>query len=263
MIYALDDRKFIAGKREPKQTSISILKLQKLELEKNFIYRSNFTDNDALFLVSSGCIEYESKKIESGNIVYVSKYSAFVFFATKNTVLFEISFNYSEKINLTTSKFQIIKAPLDAQELVTQMYRNNSFSNNLPGVNEGLLLSVINTLNILCNSCSGELSLYRRCAEWIEQNASHTITAEYAAEKMNCTVAHLNRTVKKHGGKCLSQMIADARIGAIKKFVKYSSNSTQEIAVKLGFGSSELLRKFFKYHTGISLNEYKKQCYKI
>lgn len=258
MIYALDNKKFIAGKREPNQTSLSILKLQKLRLENSFIYRTNFIDNDALFFVSSGCIEYENQKIESGNVVYVSKYSGFTFLTTKPAELFEIVFNYSEKILLTSNKFQIIKAPLDTQELFVQMYRNNFFSNNLPGVNEGLLLSIINTLNILCNSCSLELSLYRRCSEWIEQNALCPLTAEYVAEVMGCTVAHLNRTVKKYSGKCLSQVIADARITSIKKFVKYSDNSTQEIAFKLGFGTSELLRKFFKYHTGVSLNEYKK-----
>ncbi len=263
MIYALDNKKYIAGNREPKQTSLSILKLQKLQLEDSFIYRTNFIDNDALFWVISGCIEYENKKIESGNVIYVSKYSGFSFCATKPTELFEIVFNYSEKIPLTSNKFQIIKVPLDTQGLFIEMHRNNSFSDNLPGVNEGLLLNIINTLNILCISCTVGLNLYCRCSEWIEQNALYPITAECAAEAMGCTVAHLNRTVKKHSSKCLSEIIEEARIEVIKKFVKYSNNSTQEIACKLGFGTSELLRKFFKYHTGISLNEYKKQCYKM
>lgn len=261
MIYTVGDKKYISGEREPKQTSLTILRLEKLHLEKSFIYHTNLMENDALFWVSSGSIESENKRIESGNIIYVSKYSGFNFLATKPTELFEIVFNYSEKLLLSSKKSYIIKAPLDTQELFNQIYRNHSFYDNLPGVNEGLLLNILNTLNILCNSYSVELSLYQKCHEWIEQNAFRPITAEYAAKAMGCTVAHLNRTVKKHSNKCLSEMITEARVSAIKQFVKFSNSSSQDIAQKLGFESAELLRKFFKYHTGVSLKEYKKQYF--
>ena len=59
----------------------------------------------------------ENKIIESGNIVYVSKYSEFNFLATKPTVLFEIVFNYSENLFFSSNKSYIIKAPLDTQEM--------------------------------------------------------------------------------------------------------------------------------------------------
>lgn len=257
MIYTVDNKKYTFGEREPRQISLTILKSQKLRLESSFVYHTNLIENDTLFLISSGSVESENKIIESGNIIYVSKYSGFNFLATKPTEIFEIVFNYSEKF-LTSSKTYIIKAPLDTQELFNQIYRNNSFCNILPGVNEGLLLSILNTLNTLCNSHLVELSLFQRCNEWIEQNAFCPITAEITAEAMGCTVAHLNRTVKKYSNKCLSKIIADARLSAIKQSVKFSSSSTQDIAQKLGFESAELLRKFFKYHTGVSLKEYKK-----
>ena len=257
MIYTVDNKKYISGVREPWQTSLTILRLQKLHLENSFVYHTNLIENDALFFISSGSIESENKIIESGNIIYVSKYSGFNFLATKPTELFEIVFNYSEKFILSSKKSYIIKAPLDTQELFNQIYRNHSFYDNLPGVNEGLLLSILNTLNILYNSYSAELSLYQKCQVWIEENAYRLITANDVAEVMGCTVAHLNRIVKKYSSKCLSEVIAEKRLSAIKQFVKYSNNSTQEIALKLGFESAELLRKFFKYHTGVSLKEYK------
>lgn len=258
MLYIVGNKKYISGEREPKQTSLTILRLQKLHLENSFVYHTNSTENDALFLVSSGSIESENKIIESGNIVYISKYSDFNFFATKPTELFEIVFEYSENLFFSSNRSYIFKAPLDTQELFNKIYRNHSFCGNLPGVNEGLLLSILNTLNILYNSYSAELSLYHKCNEWIEQNVSRPITAEYTAEAMGCTVVHLNRTVKKYSNKCLSEIIAEKRLSAIKHFVKFSNNSTQEIAFKLGFESAELLRKFFKYHTGVSLKEYRK-----
>ena len=258
MIYIADNNKYAFGKRESRQASLAILKVQKLHMENSFIYRTNLIENDALFLISSGSIEFENKIIESGNIVYISKYSGFNFLAIKPTELFEIFFNYSENLIFSTNKSYIIKAPLDTQEFFNQIHRNLSFCGNLPGINEGLLLNILNTLNILCNSYSVEFSLYQKCNEWIEQNALRSISAEYVAEAMGCTVAHLNRTVKKYSNKCLREMITEARLSAIKQFVKFSNASTQDIALKLGFESAELLRKFFKYHTGVSLKEYRK-----
>lgn len=258
MIYTIDNKKYTLGEREPRKTSLTILRLQKLHLENMFLYHTNLVESDTLFLIFSGSIKSEENILGSGNIIYVSKYSSFKFLATEPTELFEIVFNYSEKLLLSSKKSYIIKAPLDTQELFNQIYRNHSFCGTLPGVNEGLLLNILNTLNILCNSYSVELSLYQKCHEWIEQNAFRPITAEYAAEAMGCTIAHLNRTVKKYSNKCLSKMITEARLSVIKQFVKFSNGSTQDIALKLGFESAELLRKFFKYHTGISLKEYKK-----
>lgn len=260
MIYTIDNQKYTSGEREPRKISLAILKSQKINLEHSFVYHTNLLENDALFLISSGAIEFENKIIESGNIVYTSKYSGFNFFAAKPTELFEIVFEYSENLFFSSNRSYIFKAPLDTRELFHQIHRNHTFCDNLPGVNEGLLLNILNTLNILCNSYSVELSLYQKCHEWIEQNAFRFISAEYVAEAMGCTVAHLNRTVKKYSNKCLSELIIGARLSAIKQFVKFSDRSTQDIAMKLGFESAELLRKFFKYHTGVSLKEYKKQC---
>lgn len=102
MLYIVGNKKYISGEREPKQTSLTILRLQKLHLENSFVYHTNLTENDALFLVSSGSIESENKIIESGNIIYVPKYSGFNFLATKPTELFEIVFKYSEKFILSS-----------------------------------------------------------------------------------------------------------------------------------------------------------------
>ena len=79
MLYIVGNKKYISGEREPKQTSLTILRSQKLHLGNSFVYHTNLTENDALFLVSSGSIESENKIIESGNIIYVPKYSGFNF----------------------------------------------------------------------------------------------------------------------------------------------------------------------------------------
>jgi AraC-like DNA-binding protein len=254
----VDDKKYIHGQREPRQNALTVLRVQKLHFEPSFVFRTNFIENDVLFLISSGGILYKNKTVESGNIIYFPEFSAFHFLAEMPTEILEIRFDYSAKLPFSAEKPYIVKAPLDTQELFNQIYRKHSAYDNLPGVKEGLLLNILNTLNTLYRSYSAELILYQKCYEWIEQNAAGPLTAESTAKAMECSVAHLNRTVKKYSNKCLSELIAEKRLSKIKQFVKYSNNTTQEIAATLGFETAELLRKFFKYHTGISLREYKK-----
>ena len=156
---------------------------------------------------------------------------------------------------LFKENIRIFKAPLETIEYINKIYYNRFYINTLSGVNEALLLNILNILNILCDSYSADLRLYQKFCELLE--SSGYITAEQASDAVGCTVAHLNRTIKKYSNKCLSTVISEKTISKIKMLIKYSDYSTKEIALALGFGSPELLRKFFKYHTGMSLKDYR------
>lgn len=255
MIYITENKKYDSNTRETKPTTLSITKIQKLHFEVNSFYRCNILENEALFLVGTGSINFDNRVITDGNLIFIPKFSNYNFKINQQAELFEIIFDYSSPLFKSFKKPNILKASLYIQELFNQMYYNTLHSDNILGVNEGLLLNI---LNILYNSNFSQLSLYQKCYEWIESNSSLPITAENVADAMSCTVAHLNRIVKKASPKCLSELIADARINKIKQLIKFSNLSTITIAEKLGFGSAELLRKFFKYHTGISISEYQK-----
>lgn len=257
MIYTVDDNKrYNLGKREAKPVLISIAKIRKLHLERDGVFYSKIAENKTLLAVIYGSIIISDKEIKKGNVVYISKYANYKFSAIEPAEVIEILFEYSDdRLPLFREKIRVFKAPLDTIEYINRIYYNMFYINTLSGVNEALLLNVINMLNILCDSYSTKLGLYKKFCEWLE--SSSYVTAEQAAVSMGCTIAHLNRTVKQYSGKCLNTVISEKMILEIKMLIKYSSCSTKEIALKLGFSSPELLRKFFKYHTGISLKEYK------
>lgn len=63
--------------------------------------------------------------------------------------------------------------------------------------------------------------------------------------------------IRSVGGECLSDKIIQFRIAKIKQVCSVEDLSIADIANKLDFYSSELLCKFFKYHTGMSITEYR------
>lgn len=257
MIYMTDKDKYRHGERNEKKISLDVVKSQKHHLGAGAVYKLPLSEHYILILIVSGSIIMDGYRAGKGNIISVSRFTKFELTSCEPADIISVVFDYSDGIELFTERLRVIKAPSDIREWVKRIYDNNFFCNLLDGVNEGLLLNVLNMLNILCNSRTLELNLYQKCREWIEQNSGKCITAEEVAEAMSCGVAHLNRMVKKHSGKCLCTIISEERIFRIKQLADSSELSTKSIASKLDFGSAELLRKYFKYHTGISLKDYR------
>lgn len=257
MIYTIDDNKhYDQGKRETEPFFLNINNIKEYHLESGNVFYSKVLSSKTLLLVTSGSIAISDKELKKGSIVYISKYADYQFSAITSSAVIEILFEYSDvSLLLFKENIRIFKAPLEAIEYINNIYYNRFYINTLSGVNEALLLNVLNILNILCDSYSANLGLYQKFCEWLE--SSGYITAEQASFAMGCSVAHLNRTVKKYSNKCLRTMISEKIISNIKMLLKYSDCSTKEIALMLDFGSPELLRKFFKYHTGMSLKDYK------
>ncbi len=82
---------------------------------------------------------------------------------------------------------------------------------------------------------------------------------QYYASLMNVTPKYLSLLIKRSSGKLASQWINEYLISEAKKLIKYSDMSIQEIAYKLHFANQSSFGKFFKKHTGISPNEYRKR----
>lgn len=260
MLYVLKkNTDYSSLERDAQKSTIDILDIQKHHLHKDSIYRIAFQETHSFFLVISGTILLNQTKIPQNAVLFISKFSQHKLIATETTTMIEIAFRYSEDIPLLEKKSLIINAPADIREFFQKIYTNSLFRNNLAGVNEGLLLNIIDSLNLMHNSRPAELTLYQKCCDWIDNNSTRNITASDAAVAMSCDIAYLNRTIKKYSGKCLSSLINERKIAEIKYLLRSSNYSTAEIALKLNFASTELLRKFFQYHTGQSIKDFRKK----
>ncbi|MDO5311764.1 MAG: AraC family transcriptional regulator, partial [Clostridia bacterium] len=131
------------------------------------------------------------------------------------------------------------------------------FKNNLPGTREGILLSLVNDMKKNAASVSSEIALYKKACQWIEDNAADAISAQDVANALGLSREHLGRVIKAVGGESLCKKTAEFRIIEIKRLCADKNLTLSDIAGELSFGSAELLCKFFKYHTGISVTEYR------
>ena len=150
----------------------------------------------------------------------------------------------------------IKESTFEMRQYAQTLYAMKNFDNHLPGTLESILMLILIEINLNFFLNTNERKLLKRSFEWIEANSKSNITASIVASAMNCSVAHLNRIMKQHTGKCLSELISQRRTFEIEQLYLNSNYTTKEIAEILDFESSELLRKYFKYHTGSSIKEY-------
>lgn len=260
MIRTADNKKYLHGSREPQEASLRLIQSRRLHLDSGDAYRIPVTESDTLFWLADGSLRFQGQRVEQGCVLFVAKFSCLHLTAENAAVLLEIRFSYSEEIPLLGEKSRLLRAPLELQGWFQKIDQGRLFQHRLPGADEGLLLNILDSLNLLCTSRSTELDLYQRCCQWLDRHIAEDINAESVAAAMGCTTAHLNRIVQKHSGKCLSVILADRKISAIRQMVQTGNASTAAIAARLHFQSPELLRKFFKYHTGRTLKEYRAEC---
>ena len=99
----------------------------------------------------------------------------------------------------------------------------------------------------------------KKVLNYLKEINGSAVTAADVAEALGYSREHLNRIVKSIDNERLSDKIVKYRMENIKVLCEAKNLSIAEIAEKLGFYSRELLCKYFKYHMGISINNYRKR----
>ncbi|NVO09786.1 MAG: AraC family transcriptional regulator [Bacteroidales bacterium] len=90
-----------------------------------------------------------------------------------------------------------------------------------------------------------------------EQNDSK-LQVQYFAEKLNLHPNYLNSVIKSKTGRTVNDWISKRTLSAAKILLMSSSYSSKEIAYKLGFSEPTHFSRFFKKHTQLSPNTYRK-----
>jgi len=196
--------------------------------------------------------------IERGALLFLPKFSNVMIESDENTEFIQIVFKISGLKVAFPKKPKQITVEHDIFISIERLYRMFTFHNTIEGVREAILLDIINGLNKYFSTAYSEVSIYQNICKWIENNSEHDITAEDVANALGYSREHLNRIVKSIDNENLSSKIAKYRIENIKSLCEAEELSVAQIAEKLGFYSRELLCKYFKYHMGVSINEYRK-----
>lgn len=229
----------------------------------NHFFAGPAHDHMLLFVwAGSVALDYEQQTIplEQDSCVYVPRYKPFSLCAEQTAVCLWVEFAYDAPLPLLQqARLSILPATVKLRDGFDYLHRLCSLTSTLPGLPEALVLILLDGLHRQIRTPDDSLRLYQQCCDWIDAHAHTACTTADVSEALGYSTAHLGRVMRQIGGESLGQRIARRRIAQIKHCVLYSSLSLENIAVQLDFGSPELLRKFFRYHTGMRLTDYMRQ----
>lgn len=106
---------------------------------------------------------------------------------------------------------------------------------------------------------SDKLDLFLKFKILLEQYFSESRNADFYAQKMNITYKHLNTICKDIVDVTAKQFIDEFIILEAKRKLINSTIKSTELAYSLGFEEPTNFVKYFKKHTGLTPNSFKKQ----
>ncbi|MEM7185199.1 MAG: helix-turn-helix domain-containing protein [Bacteroidota bacterium] len=105
---------------------------------------------------------------------------------------------------------------------------------------------------------SKKMRLFRQFAGLLEEHHSKSRNADYYARELAITYKHLNATCRALLNKTAKQVIDEYVILQAKRSLTNSDLKSNELAYSLGFEDPTNFTKYFKKHTGLTPNSFKK-----
>ena len=211
-----------------------------------------------LIYLLSGEMGIGSESVKKGDMIFFAKLSHRPVEVYEGCEWLCVMFDYSHSMPMLHKReYCLIHASTQMRELVESLYVSASYRATMPGVREAMLLVILNEANRMTRSEAKSIALYGEACEWIEKHATRAISVEEVAHAMGYTREHLNRIFRTAGGQSVGSFIAKARLWEIEQLCRVKELPSAEIAKRLDFASAELLCKFFRYHKGMSLHQYR------
>ncbi len=105
--------------------------------------------------------------------------------------------------------------------------------------------------------CGDETLLYHKVLRYVTENCHRRLTMKELSEHFHYSVSTLSHLFLKNSGKSLPAYIEDLRLNEAKWYLANSKTSITEIAMFLGYGSSNYFSSMFKKRCGMTPREYR------
>lgn len=113
-------------------------------------------------------------------------------------------------------------------------------------------------VNLPIKNTNRRRMLVKRFKQLIEENYHLNYAVRDYAEKLAVTPNHLTETVREVTGRTSNDMIHERTIIEAKKLLRYTELSVSQVAYKLHFKDPSYFARFFKKHTGMSPDQFRK-----
>lgn len=110
---------------------------------------------------------------------------------------------------------------------------------------------------------SQEGQLYYKILGFVTENCHSRITMKQLSQRFNYSVSTLSHLFLKNSGKSLPEFIEDLRLNEAKWYLINSNTSITEIALFLGYSSSNYFSSVFKTKYGITPTQYRKNSHHL
>lgn len=178
-----------------------------------------------------------------------------------------ISLKYSIIASCTLFTRAVIETGLDSETafMLSDYYINliDKTSNNddLKNVEYAMLDDFIKVLKKY-KECSFN-PLINRTISYIRKNVENNLSLQEISSFLHIHPNYLSAAFKKEVGKTLTEYISELKIAAIKMYISNTNLSINEISCTFNFNHRTYFCRYFKYHTGFSPTQYRKQCSSI
>lgn len=96
----------------------------------------------------------------------------------------------------------------------------------------------------------------------VNEDCGRNRPVEYYAERLNITPKYLSTLVRNTLGRTPTDVIKVVTMKEIKRRLRYSTDSIKQISIALNFPNTSFFGKYFKQHSGMTPNSYRKKYHK-
>ena len=99
--------------------------------------------------------------------------------------------------------------------------------------------------------------LYQRFCRYCDAHLCEGLDAETVSAALGCHRDHLNRVIKRFCGRSFRDYVVAVRLEAAQTLLLHTEMSIAQIAQEVGFSTTELFIKFFRYHAKTTPSRYR------
>jgi AraC-like DNA-binding protein len=154
---------------------------------------------------------------------------------------------------------QLIECPIEFSAPRSSMLLTDyAFAIPLQGSDAETHAHCLNLLNEIYDSASTGASWSHKVRAAIHESQHRPQNIDDVAAQLHCTGRTLNRRLAREGC-CFSDLNAATRLETVKNLLATTHLESKEIASRIGFSDVRSLRRFFKTHTGKTIQQFRRE----
>lgn len=167
-----------------------------------------------------------------------------------------LSLTYAEPDNAQCYR-KLIPCPIQfSANLSTMMLWDNALAIPLQGHDSETHTHCLKLLKDVFESVNAGASLSHKVRHILHENLHQQLSVSQVAERLHCTGRTLNRRLQKEGLN-FTDLNVITRLEAIRNLLATTNLESKALADRVGFSDVHSLRRFFKSHTGKTIQQFR------